>query len=214
MSTLASKRIAKLFSQKILDGELVPGERIRQEELAQMYGASRLPVREALRLLESEGLVTIVENTGAWVLSLTQQECLNLYEVRERIEPLLLRGSMHNLREEHFDRLEDLMVQMDPLADILHFMRADREFHWITYSAAPDGFLKETALRLWNMTQPYRRAFSLRQQSRGRDVIHFEHFLLLEALRRGDEQDAEELMAMHIRRTRELLADAPEIFAE
>ncbi|MDR9363681.1 MAG: GntR family transcriptional regulator, partial [Microbacteriaceae bacterium] len=67
----SSQRIASELRVRILNGTLPPGERIRQEELAEDFGASRLPVRDALRRLEADGLVTIVANTGAWVSKLT-----------------------------------------------------------------------------------------------------------------------------------------------
>src|SRR5690554_2391409 len=96
----SAHRIADGVRDSILAGELGPGERVRQEIIAARYGASRVPVREALRILEAEGLVTLVANTGAWVMQLSLAECEELYQVRERIEPLLLRFSMPGLSAE------------------------------------------------------------------------------------------------------------------
>ena len=87
----AGARIAAELREAILTGEHAPGTRIRQEDLADRHGASRVPVREALRMLEAEGLVTLIANTGAWVSSLSLVECEEMYQIRERIEPLLLR---------------------------------------------------------------------------------------------------------------------------
>ena len=95
----AGRRIADALRRDILDGVLAPGTRIRQEQLAEEYGASRVPVREAIRALEGEGLVTVVANTGAWVSRLSLAECDELYRVRERIEPLLIRMSIPGLDE-------------------------------------------------------------------------------------------------------------------
>ena len=64
---VASHRIADTLRTAILGGNYLPGERIRQEDIAARSGASRIPVREALRMLDSEGLVTLVANSGAWV---------------------------------------------------------------------------------------------------------------------------------------------------
>ena len=95
----AGRRIADALRRDILDGVLAPGTRVRQERLAEEYGASRVPVREAIRVLEGEGLVTVVANTGAWVSRLSLAECDELYRVRERIEPLLIRMSIPGLDE-------------------------------------------------------------------------------------------------------------------
>src|SRR4051794_18101373 len=85
----AGTRIASELREAILTGEYAPGDRVRQEDLADRHGASRVPVREALRMLESEGLVTLVANTGAWVSRVSLAECEEIYRIRERIEPLL-----------------------------------------------------------------------------------------------------------------------------
>jgi len=73
--TVASQRIAETVRERILTGQLKPGARIRQDELAGELSSSRLPVREALRILQSGGLVTLKSNRGAWVTSLDQRDC-------------------------------------------------------------------------------------------------------------------------------------------
>ncbi|GAB2558001.1 GntR family transcriptional regulator [Leucobacter ruminantium] len=213
MSSVASRRIRDQLIRAILDGELLPGQRIRQEALAAEYGVSRVPVREALHMLEREGLVTLVQNTGAWVTALTQRECTEIYEIRERIEPLLLSHSMHALDPSVCDRLEELNDQMLSAADDPDtFMRLDWEFHWLTYSAAEPSFLLSTVRRLWNVTQAYRREFVKHQDAGARALTNSEHLLIIEALRRGDDLDAGDAIAAHIRRTRKALAHRPEIF--
>src|ERR1700684_622004 len=84
---VASHRIRGTLRTAILDGRYLPGERIRQEEVAARSGASRIPVREALRMLASDGLVTLVANTGAWVTKLSLDECVETYLIRERLPP-------------------------------------------------------------------------------------------------------------------------------
>jgi DNA-binding GntR family transcriptional regulator len=85
-----SYRIAASLKEEILTGKFPPGTRIRQEDIAEKYGASRSPVREALRMLDADGLVTLVANTGAWISRLSLAECEEMYQIRERVEPLLL----------------------------------------------------------------------------------------------------------------------------
>ena len=78
----AGSRIADNIRNGIISGEYPPGMRIRQESIAERFGASRVPVREALRQLEYEGLVTVVANAGAWVSRLTLAECDEVYQLR------------------------------------------------------------------------------------------------------------------------------------
>jgi len=214
-SNVASQRIADRLRSMILSGELAPGERIRQEELADEFGASRIPVREALRILVTDGLVTMVANQGAWVSSLSMEECTEQYLIRERIEPLLLRQSMPNLTEATFAELEALITRMEAVSSVGEFIALDREFHALTYSGCPTGTLADIIDQLWNTTQHYRRVYSelVRGTGSGLDMTHLEHRLLLDAISRGDADDAERILTGHIRRTRLELAKHPEVFA-
>jgi DNA-binding GntR family transcriptional regulator len=211
---VAGQRIAARLREAILRGEYAPGTRIRQEDVAAEFGASRLPVREALRELEADGLVTLVANTGAWVAHLSLDECQELYQIRERIEPLLLRFSLPNLDAATLDRLGALADEMQAGSDLETFLHLDREFHLLSYSGATTMMLGETVQRLWNSTQHYRRAFTLLLGTNGNRALHYEHQLLVGALRRGDSEDAERVLLGHIRRTRLELLNHPGLFAD
>jgi DNA-binding GntR family transcriptional regulator len=209
----AGTRIAAELRHAILDGHYAPGARVQQEDLAGQHGASRLPVREALRILESEGLVTLVANTGAWVSQLSLTECEEMYQIRERIEPLLLRYSIPNLGPAEIDTLERLADEMEPSTDVEQFLRLDREFHLSSYAAAETSVLGDLVEQLWNRTQHYRRAFTRVFRSEGDRSAHYDHHLIVHAIRRGDLDEAERVLALHIRRTRLELARHPEVFA-
>ncbi|MEX2441743.1 MAG: GntR family transcriptional regulator [Pontimonas sp.] len=156
----ASQRIAEAVRQAILFGDYQPGERIVQEDLSERYGGSRIPVREALRQLETEGLVRLVANTGAWVQSLTLAQCSEVYQTRERIEPLLLRHSAEYFTDHVIAQMEALAEQMEHTDDLETFLELDRQFHFATYRAEGTYVLGDLVTRLWNTTQPYRRAYT------------------------------------------------------
>jgi DNA-binding GntR family transcriptional regulator len=206
-------RVADELRQAILHGAHPPGTRLRQEELAAKYGASRVPVREALRILESEGLVAMVANTGAWIAQLSLDECVELYQVRERIEPLLLRYSLPQLTSEQINRLAELAEQMRLTGDVEEFLALDREFHLGSYAGASTTFLSATVERLWNTTQHYRRAFTRLLDVESNRILHDEHHMLVAAIRAGDSDEAERVLFGHIRRTRLQLVRHPEVFA-
>ncbi|QNE45821.1 GntR family transcriptional regulator [Glaciihabitans sp. INWT7] len=210
----AGNRIAARVRDAILSGEYAPGARIRQEDIAEEFGASRIPVREALRILEADGLVTLIANTGAWVAHLSLAECEEVYQIRERIEPLLLRYSLPHLSTETLDRLQQLADEMQAGSDVETFLHLDREFHLLSYTGATTSILGDTVHRLWNSTQHYRRAFTLLIGPDGNRAVHYEHQLLVGAIRRGDSTDAERVLAGHIRRTRLELGRHPELFAQ
>lgn len=209
---VAGARIAARLRDAILAGEYAPGARIRQEDLADRHGASRLPVRDALRMLEAEGLVTVRANAGAWVSTLSRADFEELYRIRERIEPLLLGFNVPLLDEATIDRLELLAGAMEASADVEAFLELDREFHLSAYAAAETTVLGELVVQLWNRTQHYRRAFTRMLRTGGDRSVHHEHHLIVSAIRRCDAEDAERVLAGHIRRTRLELERHPEVF--
>ncbi len=213
MASSAPSRVAQTLREEILNGTLTPGERLRQEDIAERFGASRQPVRDALRQLEGDGLITMVANSGAWVSKLSESECYEAYQVRERLEPLLLSQSIPNLSQSKILRLTELVEEINTASDLEHFLRLDREFHLLSYSAAAEGMLKEFVERLWNTTQHYRRAFAKLNDYVNSDVTHMEHKLILDGIIRRDSAAAGTALEGHIRRTRVTLAEHKEIFS-
>ncbi|MBZ5737930.1 GntR family transcriptional regulator [Nocardioides mangrovi] len=212
MTDVSSSRVAAYLREAILGGDLKPGDRIRQEEIAARLGASRLPVREALRMLEAEGLTEHEPHKGARVPRLTQHEVDVIYRMRERLEPLALVESLPQLGPADVERLEDVQRRIEDNDDLEKFLDLDREFHMLTYSGCAIEPLNQNVTRLWNSTQHYRRAYvALGGQSR-MWIVNAEHRLILDAVVRRDASDAERYLEGHIRRTRNELAHHPEVF--
>jgi DNA-binding GntR family transcriptional regulator len=207
-----SHRIASMLKEDILAGKYPPGVRLRQEDVAEQFGASRSPVREALRMLEADGLVNLVAHTGAWITQLSLAECEEMYQIRERIEPLLLRLSIPHLTKAKIDQLAELANQMEQNKEVELFLKLDREFHLLSYTGAETVLLGEMVARLWNTTQHYRRAYTRLLASEGFKPAHYEHHLLLSAILKNDVDDAERVLYGHIRRTRFELAQHPNVF--
>ncbi|MFK4805084.1 GntR family transcriptional regulator [Microbacterium sp. ZW CA_36] len=204
--------IAASLRNAILAGTYAPGERIRQDELADLHGASRLPVRDALRMLESEGLVNLVANTGAWVARISMDECEEMYRMRERLEPLLLSMNVPRLSADDADGLERLAEAMENSTDVERFLRLDREFHLSCLQAIETSVLGSTVLNLWNRTQQYRRAATRLFYLEDDRSVHYDHHLIVNAIRLSDADEAEQVLARHIRRSRLELARHPEVF--
>ena len=212
MSDAASLRVAAHLRQAILDGEIPPGGRLRQEEIAERFGASRLPVREALRILTAEGLTEHEPNKGARVPLLGAREVDVLYQMRERLEPLALAESLPGLDPDVLAELSALQDAIEAYTDVTEFLRLDREFHLLTYSRCAIEPLHGMVVRMWNSTQYYRRLFMEMSGEQRRWVVNAEHRLLLDALRRRDAVDAGRVLEGHIRRTRVELSQHPSIF--
>jgi DNA-binding GntR family transcriptional regulator len=208
----ASQRVADHLRAAILGGDIGPGQRVRQEEIAQLLGASRLPVREALRILEAEGLIEHETNKGARVPRLDMHEVDIIYQMRERLEPLALRESIPLLTGTHLRNLLRIQELIEQDSDISRFLELDREFHLLTYAGCQIDPLSSMVVRLWNSSQHYRRAYVAISGPGRMWVINAEHRLLLDAITRRDLTDGERYLSGHIRRTRVELARHPEVF--
>jgi DNA-binding GntR family transcriptional regulator len=209
----ASARVAEHLRRSILSGEIRPGEWIRQEEVAERLGSSRLPVREALRILEAEGLTEHEPHRGARVPSLSMHEVDVVYRMRERLETLAIAESVPHLTDAQISRLREVQERIEANSDVPTFLELDREFHLASYTGCRIEQLTATVTRLWNATQHYRRAFVSLGGPGRKWVIDAEHRLLLDAIERRDVVDAERYLGGHIRRTRIELDRHPEVFA-
>ncbi len=206
------QQVTSGIRELILSGALAPGVRIGQDALANQFGTSRIPVRDALRQLESEGLVLLTPNSSARVARLELDELAEIYKIRELIEPLALSESIPELSDEDINALDERVAEMERTSDSDVFLKLDREFHLSSYAAAPMPQLKALVERHWNTTQHYRRAYTKMVWDRGNWIINAEHRLLMEAMRRRDVVDAGSVLRMHIRRTRKELVRHPELF--
>ncbi len=214
-----SEVATRYLRDAILEGRLRGGARIRQEAVARELGTSRIPVREALRQLENEGLVHLVPRSGARVARLDFEESAEVYRIREELEPLAIAQSAPGLTDAQIDHLRELMLQIERSDDPAIWLLCDRRFHLASYAAAPMPRLLKMIENFWNSTQQYRRVYygmvaSARQSAPTSDLpmTHTDHRLLFDALERRDPVDAESVLRMHIRRTRLTLARHREMF--
>ena len=211
--SVSSQRIANALRESILAGDYQPGERLFQDVVAEQFGTSRIPVREAFRILETEGLTEVLPNRGARVPALDLYEVNTFYRMRERLEPLTLAESLEHLTDEHVARMEEIQDEIERNADVSRFLVLDRAFHMTSYAGCRSEQLLSFTVRLWNSTQHYRRAFMLLQGEDRMTIVNAEHRLILDACRRRDAEDAQRFLEGHIRRTRVALTSHPELFA-
>lgn len=203
MSPPAARDVADRLRGQILSGELAPGERIKQAEVANECGTSRIPVRDALTQLNNEGLVALSTYAGARVAALSAAELDELYLLRECLEPHTLATSVPDLSPATIDTLEECMLEMEEVADPeepARWVEVDRRFHLASYSGAELPEFQRLIEGIWNRSQQYRRAYIRLPESF--KTAQMEHRLLFGAIRAGDSTQAATIIGMHIRRTR------------
>jgi len=120
----------------ILQGRLAGGAPLRQEELAEAFGVSRMPVREALRQLEAQALVDFVPHRGAVVTQISPEDAADNYAIRAALEPAALLLSIPNLQADDFARARELVAEMDAEPDLGRLGELNRRFHLCLYGKA------------------------------------------------------------------------------
>ncbi len=124
------------------------------------------------------------------------------FQIRERIEPLLLGNSIPNLSQDDIDDMHRIQDEIEANTDVERFLALNRAFHWASYRGHNAPQLAGIIERLWDTTQSYRRTYVELALHNKAEVINAEHRLLLEAIGRRDYETAASVLATHIRRTR------------
>jgi DNA-binding GntR family transcriptional regulator len=205
--------VARRLREAIADGQLKPGTPMPQEPIAREFGISRIPVREALRQLESEGLVVIRPNSGARVAVLDFEECLEIYKIRERLEPLAFSESVGRHTEEQLTAIVDLARELETItSDHDHWLAGDRRLHLACYGGVASGPLVRMIVGFWNTTQHYRRLLLSTFTDEDFAIVGADHQLMIDALLTGNGRAGEELVRIAMERSRLRLAKNRELF--
>ena len=179
----------------ILRRVLVPGQRVRQAEVAEMLNVSRSPIREALQGLEAEGLVTYQRNRGYVVTRLSAGLLQQAYRMRELLETELLQ-SICWPDQDALNRLKELESELVQAKDsVNHLVRLNREFHFAIFALAEMSLFEEEVGRLWRLTEPYRAVYLVSETTR--EEIIREHQMILECLSQRDRDLLLILTAQH-----------------
>ena len=193
--SLAYDRIRTL----ILSGDVAPGTRLGQVDLAERLGVSRTPVREALRRLTGEGLVDFEDQRGFRVAALALDDVVRRLEVRLLLEPGAARMAAERATDEDLASLEESIARERRARSSLDIHDASRDFHVRVAAATQNPEMVTTLEGLW-LVEVGRRLLSRRQATpRWQDADVEEHEAILAAIAAGDGDRAAALMEEHIR---------------
>ncbi|WP_247743406.1 GntR family transcriptional regulator [Shimia sp. R10_1] len=181
---------------EIRDGHLSPGDRLRETELAKRFNISRTPVREAIRLLEADGLVTHLPRVGATIRRLDYSEVMELYEMRVVLECTAARMAARAASDVEIAELSAISEMLAQVGEGTEASRLNRQFHLALLNAAKNRFLTKSMFNLQKAMLILGRT-TLADPERYQNAI-LEHQAILEALTRRDGEAAETAMQDHI----------------
>ena len=191
--------VFETLRQKILKGELKPGERLMEITLADKLGVSRTPIREAIRKLELEGLVVMAPRKGAKVASITERDLNDVLEVRKGMEVLAISLACKRITGEELEKLETIEQSFQKLIEsgnLTELAEMDVKFHDTIYQATNNQRLVQLLNNL--REQMYRYRMEYLKDIAVRRTLAEEHKAICRALRERDEQQAEEYVSIHI----------------
>ena len=190
-------RVFQKIREHILNGKYKENDELRENTIGKELGVSRTPVREALRQLELEGLVTIIPNRGAYVTGISHKDIWDIYVIRSMLEGLCARWAAKNITDAQLDELEETILlsefQMKKESGFSAEQVAalDGRFHSILYEASGSRILDHVLTDFHNYVQTARRS-SVVSEDRARKSIR-EHRQILRAIKDRDEEMAEQL---------------------
>ncbi len=193
---LARSVIEEKLRSAILDGRLPEGMALRQQELATLFGVSRMPVREALRQLEAQSLLKVVMHKGAVVAPLIGEDAVDTYAVRLLLETEALRQSIPNLTPEHLAQARSYIDQLDTETNLTELGRLNRLFHLSLYAGATNRKLLRMIEQELNEEERFLR-FHLSAMGLGKPTQD-DHIALVDAVQEKNIEHAVQVLQDHL----------------
>ncbi|MGN0291344.1 MAG: GntR family transcriptional regulator [Lachnospiraceae bacterium] len=197
-----SARVFHTLREDILSGKYRKDEELKEKNIGEELGVSRTPVREALRQLELEGLVTIIPNKGAFVVGISKDDIQDIYEIRSLLEGLCAKWAASVISEKQIEELEEIIFLTDFHIEKEHYkqiLELDNRFHEILYEASSSKVLNHVLSDFHHYVERVRKV-SLSDKKRAKES-NAEHRKIVEALKAHDKKKAEKLANEHIMNT-------------
>ncbi|RBP90596.1 GntR family transcriptional regulator [Cytobacillus firmus] len=197
-------KVCNVIREAIIRGDFKPGERLKQSDLAEKMGVSRMPVREAFRKLESEGLIKLEPHKGAVVKSISIKDIEEIYALRSELEKMAVYQSVDFLTDDDITQLSSLVEEMEKADDADTFVQYNIDFHRLLVKRCNWERLNSFIGTLWNGL-PQQTPHLLTGQI---ETSNTEHRKILEAVVKKDKETAANIVSEHIYRTGESLIES------
>ena len=200
MAHLKSQAIYAALRERILANDIAPGTRLVMRDVANEYDASDIPVREALRMLERDGLVETTPYRGARVTTLTAKEVEETYFIRSHLESIATGLAAERITDAELAQLDVLMRRMQAAVDAHdgpRFSEINHEFHRTIVASCGNDMLREMTMDIWQRHSGFQRVFRMDRDRPAQSQS--EHEGIMAALRDHDAERAAKLALLHKR---------------
>ena len=213
LRTSTAEVVTNQLRRELLDGTINPGSRIMPKDLAERFGVSVVPVREALRRLEAEDLIVTSPQRATYAADIGLEDLAGVYELRRILEAELAGRAAELSREEDHRRCRealDRMIEAEPYSP--DFFKAHRAFHWQLLAPAATDVARRVLERLWQSVDRYvalaARGLPEFSTPERLDSFHSEHQMLAVVFEAGDRGVSRHSLAAHLTATEEMLKSA------
>ena len=194
--------------QAILKGEIQPGERLMEIQLAEKMGVSRTPIREAIRKLANEGLVTMIPRKGAIVAGISEKMLMDVLQVRMTLEKMAYECAFKYITDEQIEELKETEKEFEESVkknDLVQIAEMDEKIHFTIYNAAQNDKLKEILTNLRENMYRYRMEYAKNKDSR--DQLIKEHNEMIDTLVKRDSVEGLKIVEEHIRNQEKVILE-------
>lgn len=198
--------VLEALREAIVNGVLIPGERLMEIQLAEEMGVSRTPVREAIRKLELEGFVVMIPRKGAYVAGVSFKDVKDVFEIRAALEGLAAGLAAEKITQEEIEQMERALHYEREPDSLEEMVQSDTDFHALLYKASRNERLINILANLREQIERFRTT-SLAVPGRPKTAIQ-EHRAMVDAIARHDVEDAQSLAAAHIENAANIMYDA------
>ncbi|WP_035711352.1 GntR family transcriptional regulator [Salibacterium aidingense] len=196
-----SDEVYKRIKNKIINGELRPGEKVTIRQIADTMGVSTMPVRESLKKLQVEGFVRY-ERRSVVISQLSIEEVEEIFKIRQRLEPLAIEWALPNIVEKDINLLRQIVMEMDEnLEDKTAWERLNKKFHLNLYSYSNSHKLNQILTQVWGTVEPYMHIYLSSDSEYSLNSAQSDHYLMLDYIQNKQTENLIELTIKHLSNT-------------
>ncbi|MGR3762974.1 GntR family transcriptional regulator [Rossellomorea sp. NS-SX7] len=194
------QKVYHLIKNAILNRQIAPGNQLVENAIAEKVNASRTPIRNAITKLESEGLVNVIPNRGAFIVQPTIGEMVEAFEMRKKLEEMAVQKGFSHLGAEEITRMKQLLKEMRTACDqreILLYQEKNNAFHLIFGEVSGNRYLVEFMEELFNRITIYMVLYDVfDEENEERDLL--EHERMIHHIENGEEEELHTLLMKHL----------------